>query len=108
MIPRPKTLQKYGLSAEDWTAILLRQGGVCAVCKKPPRARLCIDHAHVKGWKKLPPEKRRLHVRGLLCWFCNEHYVGRSITIAKSEAVTEYLRAHEDRLVRYAQESVAA
>lgn len=37
------------------------QGGVCAICKKPPKKkRLEVDHDHRSGI-----------VRGLLCWKCN-------------------------------------
>lgn len=99
--PTQKTLARYGLSAGDWLDILERQGTVCAVCKRmPPSGRLVVDHDHIKGWKKLPPEKRRLHVRGLLCWLpCNRYYVGRSITIERSESVTAYLRDHRERVV---------
>lgn len=98
--PSKKTLARYGLSIEEWAEILSRQDGVCAVCKKLPKSLLLhIDHAHVRGWKKMPPEKRRLWVRGLLCWFCNNSYVGRSITIKKAEAVVTYLKEFESRLV---------
>jgi hypothetical protein len=56
--PSKATLKKYGLSEDEWQKILTRQNGVCAVCEKvPTTGRLCIDHEHVKGWKKLPPEK---------------------------------------------------
>ncbi len=96
-----KTLSKYGLSAMDWVEIWRKQEGKCAVCRKVPNGRLCIDHDHVRDYKKLPPEKRKLRIRGLLCWFCNEHYVGRAITIQKSRNVTEYLEAYQDRLVQY-------
>lgn len=97
--PTAATLRKYGLSAGDWLDILERQEGKCAVCRKPPKRFLHIDHEHVRGWKTLPPEKRKQFVRGLLCWFCNANYVGRSITIAKSERVTAYLKAHLERMV---------
>lgn len=103
--PTKKTLAKYGLTEADWLAILKAQGGVCPVCKKTPNGRFCVDHDHVKGWKKMPPEKRRLHVRGLLCWFCNHTYVGRAITIQKSKNVTEYLEAHTDRMIQYGMRS---
>jgi hypothetical protein len=50
----------YGLSLQDYRALLTTQGGVCAICrKKSPRA-LCVDHCHVT--KK---------VRRLLCHRCN-------------------------------------
>jgi len=106
--PSAKTLAKYGLTANEWLAILAYQGGVCAVCKKAPNGRLCVDHEHVRGFKKLPPEKRRVFVRGLLCWFCNQHYVGRAITADKSRNVTEYLEAHTERVLKYVLSQEAA
>jgi hypothetical protein len=52
----------YGLSLEEYDAMLDRQGGVCAICKKKPDEGkpLFIDHCHVTGM-----------VRGLLCHKCN-------------------------------------
>lgn len=106
--PKTTTLDKYGLTLGAWMALLHRQGGVCAVCKTVPSSgRLNVDHDHVPKWKKLPPEKRRLHVRGLLCYWCNKTLVSRGITIAKSQNVTAYLRAHEDRVVAHALAGVA-
>lgn len=97
--PSPKTLAKYGLTEEAWWRVLAGQGGTCAVCLKvPATGRLCIDHEHVRGWKKMPPERRRQFVRGLLCWYCNHAYVGRAITVAKAQNVVEYLNAHRRRL----------
>jgi hypothetical protein len=112
--PSEKTLKKYGLSAGEWLDILELQGGVCPICRKVPQppkkhpergGRFCIDHAHVPRWKHLPPEKRKLFVRGLLCWFCNDRFVGRSITIQKSENVTAYLKAHEERVIQHVMRS---
>lgn len=99
--PSKATLDKYGLSAAEWSAILARQFGACAICGNvPPSGRLVVDHDHVRGWKRLPPEKRKLHVRGLLCWLpCNRYYVGRSITLIKAEAVVRYLTAHNERML---------
>lgn len=98
-IPTPGTLRRYGLTADDWLAILKRQGGVCAVCRTVPTSgRLVTDHEHVKGWKKLPREERRRYVRGILCFFCNHNYVGRRITVFKAENVAEYLRRYAQRL----------
>lgn len=49
---------------EEYRALWLRQGGACAICKKPERTArnrlLTIDHDHNTG-----------HVRGLLCSQCN-------------------------------------
>lgn len=92
--PKPPTLRRYGLSLDEWRAMAERQGYVCFVCEKEPSTgRLCIDHFHVKGWKKMPPEERKKYVRGLLCWFCNHSYVGRGITVAKARRVVAYLEA---------------
>jgi hypothetical protein len=52
----------------DYEALLAAQGGVCALCGKPPKTRrLSVDHDHKTGT-----------VRGLLCFRCNRalpHYV---------------------------------
>lgn len=52
----------YGLTLEQWLAILKSQGGVCAICKEECKTRkgLCVDHDHDSG-----------RVRGLLCMKCN-------------------------------------
>ena len=42
-------------------AMLEEQGGVCAICSKPPdKGHLCVDHSHANG-----------KIRGLLCQRCN-------------------------------------
>lgn len=98
-VPSKATLTKYGLDARAWLDILEAQGCVCAICRKVPKTgRFNIDHSHAKGWKKMKPEKRRLHVRGVVCWWCNKTYLGRSITVAKAEGVLAYLRAFEGRM----------
>ncbi len=54
---------RYGITIEQYDALLTAQGGVCAICKNPPRGkmlRLSVDHNHTT--KK---------VRGLLCITCN-------------------------------------
>lgn len=59
-------LRKYGLTLNDYDAMLKAQGGGCAGCKQKPRGRrLAVDHDHATG-----------HVRGLLCTRCN-HTAGR-------------------------------
>lgn len=45
----------------------------------------------------MPPEKRKLYIRGLLCFWCNKTYVGRAITVKKAERVLEYLKQFEER-----------
>jgi hypothetical protein len=96
--PSRQTLAKYGLSVLDWQELAKRQSYVCFVCKKlTTTGRLCIDHEHAKGWKKMPPEQRKLYVRGLLCWVCNHYYVGRGISVQKAQNVALYLTEYESR-----------
>ncbi len=52
--------RRYGLSGADYEAMLARQGGVCAICRRRSKRRLEIDHCHKTG-----------KVRGLLCTNCN-------------------------------------
>lgn len=64
---RKQLLQEhYGLTPDDYNALLDRQGGVCAICGIAARRahardmRLTVDHDHDTS-----------HVRGLLCHRCN-------------------------------------
>lgn len=62
---------KYGLTKDEYRALLTEQGGVCAVCGslppvEGPRKRLHLDHCHQTG-----------KVRGFLCQSCN-HAIGHA------------------------------
>lgn len=54
----------HGLTPEQYDEMLLAQGGVCAICKRPEpskrQAHLSVDHDHDTG-----------KIRGLLCFGCN-------------------------------------
>lgn len=96
IIPTLATLAKYGLDVDRYVLMVHGQGGRCACCgEAPSTGRLCIDHFHAKGWKKMPPEQRRLYLRGLTDWWCNSRFLGRGITLERSEKVTAYLRRFE-------------
>lgn len=96
--PSKVTLRKYGLSEQEWESILKSQGGVCFVCEKEPSTgRLVTDHFHVKNWKKMPPEQRKLYVRGILCFWCNHAYLGRGITVEKARRTVIYLENFEKK-----------
>lgn len=53
--------RQYGISLEQYDAMLEAQGHVCRLCKQPTtERRLDVDHCHTTGV-----------VRGLLCNLCN-------------------------------------
>lgn len=54
--------KKYGISLSDYEALLERQNGVCAICRRTCKSgrNLAVDHCHETG-----------KVRGLLCLECN-------------------------------------
>lgn len=64
-----------------YEAMLIAQGGVCAICGNPPKTRrLHVDHDHKTG-----------RVRGLLCFTCNRFLLGYYATPAKLRAAADYL-----------------
>lgn len=77
--------RSYGISSAAFDAMVAKQGGVCALCGRPPGAgkRLSIDHDHETGT-----------VRELLCHRCNfaVGLLGDSPIAAR--AVAAYLERH--------------
>lgn len=55
---------RYGITIEQFEAILAAQGNVCAVCKEPDKV-FCVDHNH-----------KTLKIRGIICLNCNLRVVG--------------------------------
>jgi hypothetical protein len=57
-----KLRRQYGISLEERDALLLGQGGVCAICLRgtPTSIGWVVDHCHKAG-----------NVRGILCANCN-------------------------------------
>ena len=96
-IPSDATLKKYGLDKQDYLAIVERQGYKCPICGNELRKRVNIDHFHVEGWKDMPPNLRRLYVRGCLCWFDNFYAMFKGITIEKARNIVKYLEDFEKR-----------
>jgi hypothetical protein len=71
--------RQYGLTVEEYDAMLVAQAGKCAICDGPGGARgLVVDHCHATG-----------KVRGLLCGPCN-----KGIGLLK-ESPTNFMRATE-------------
>jgi len=74
--------RRYGITQAEYDTMLKAQGGVCAICGKPPRKgrRLCVDHAHDNG-----------RVRGLLCDRCNRAIGALSDDQSLLQRVLKYL-----------------
>ena len=73
--------QVYGLSMQDYDAMVAQQGGVCAICKRQPDRPLFVDHCHASG-----------KVRGLLCHPCNAAIGFMRDDDIVAAAATDYLR----------------
>lgn len=68
---KDRTLRtRYNITLAEYNALLAKQGGVCAICKRSPGdMRLAVDHDH-----NCCPDKKKscgMCVRGLLCSDCN-------------------------------------
>lgn len=99
-IPTQKTLDKYGLSSDDWLEIFHSQGNSCAICHKPSSSgRYYIDHKHLPKYKTLPPEVRRKAVRGILDFVCNNRILTKGVTIEKLRNAADYLERFELRFI---------
>lgn len=74
----------YGLSPDDYDALLKLQGGKCAICRARPKSkRLAVDHDHKTG-----------AVRGLLCSRCNHDLMGAAWdSAAMAKALLGYIEA---------------
>ena len=58
--------KEFGLTADQYAALLKVQDGRCAICQRRPRKyRLAVDHDHRTG-----------AIRGLLCTNCNHKILG--------------------------------
>lgn len=82
MEQRKKLRARYGITPADYARMLVRQGGVCAICGAPPPSgrvrRLHVDHDHASG-----------KVRGLVCYHCN---VGLAFIERLGARASAYLR----------------
>jgi hypothetical protein len=74
----------FGLDDAEYVALLQSQGGVCAICCRPPqKIRLHIDHNHKTGV-----------IRGLLCSWCNHRLLtGARDSVEVLRSAVRYLEA---------------
>ena len=83
------SLDRFGITPEDYKRMLAEQKGVCAICNKPDnKRRLSLDHYHETG-----------QIRGLLCANCN-HLLGNAQDNEDTLlAAIQYLRKHQQSIV---------
>lgn len=74
--------RQYGLSRQEFLAMVEAQGGRCLICKKIPPAVLRVDHCHETG-----------KIRGLLCQHCNTGLGFFSDDSRRLQAAIDYLKA---------------
>lgn len=77
---------RYGVSIQRYEAMLVAQGGRCAICGRSAfdstGRRLCVDHDHGTG-----------RVRGLLCMRCNRGIGHFEDSVTTIRAALKYLEA---------------
>lgn len=78
----------YGITQEQYNLMLAAQGGVCAICKRPPPATrlLDVDHCHTTG-----------KVRALLCIPCNHKVGAVESTRFPIENYIAYVQHHKQK-----------
>lgn len=95
-IPAKSTLRIYGLNERAWLILFREQEWKCPICQKT-NAHWNIDHQHISGWKKMPPETRVLFVRGILCWSCNKNDAPSNLSAEKAYRLADYIQKYETR-----------
>jgi len=76
-IPKQATLDKYGLTADEFLDLYAAQKGLCGLCGETLVGHLVnIDHHHHRRWKERSAEFRKRYVRGLLHARCNRFLLG--------------------------------
>jgi hypothetical protein len=75
----------FGISSEEYDSMLARQGGVCAVCRQPPKAdeSFHVDHHDERGG-----------IRGVLCVRCNNALGQLREDVDVAERAVDYLAAN--------------
>lgn len=81
-----KLKKKYAIEGRDYSEMMSKQNGVCAICFKKEHGRhMAIDHDHSSGC-----------VRGILCSKCNTGIGGFRDSVDVLERALQYLMNHSD------------
>ena len=104
-VPSKATLRKYGLTVGEWMTLYNKHGGRCHICKREqsPEAKRAFhtDHEHISGWSKMPPEQRKLFVRGIICYTCNRFRMTRGTTLETARGMVAYLEEYGMQVMSY-------
>jgi protein-arginine kinase activator protein McsA len=92
LLNRKRNLRRmYGLSIEEYDAMVEEQNGLCAICKQEEKTIrqdavqcLSVDHCHDTG-----------KIRGLLCNNCNRALGKFKDSLTVLESACEYLKTHK-------------
>lgn len=83
---------RYGITNDDYDAMLAAQGGACAICGKVSGSRaLHVDHDHKCCSGETTCGKC---IRGLLCRACNNALGQLGEDCARIRAAADYLESH--------------
>jgi Recombination endonuclease VII len=97
--------RRYGIAPEQYNAALAGQNFACTICQTNLLAldtrQVHVDHDDVPGLKKMPPEGKRKHVRGILCG-------KRNAAIGLLDHDTDRLAAAIDYLAQHHHPELAA
>lgn len=89
--------KRFGITLDQYNAMLEAQGGVCAICKKPEVSldrrsgkpfALAVDHCHAAE------KDGAMKIRGLLCTGCNSILGRANDDTALLQAAIAYLVSH--------------
>ncbi len=77
-----RLLRQYGITLDEYNAMHISQGGLCAICNTQPK-KLCVDHDHATG-----------RVRKLLCHKCNLAVAWIEQGTGMMDKANKYIREH--------------
>lgn len=89
-----RSLYLHRIPLEKFQAMVAAQGGVCAICKRPPRRKLTVDHDHdcCPGYKSCGK-----CYRALLCETCNAALGLFGDNVEWLQAAIDYLKEFDQK-----------